>query len=50
MGAFLSVAKGSEEDPWLLEVRYNYREGAESDDQPVVLVGKGGAMCVCVCV
>ena len=39
MGAFLSVAKGSVETPWLLEVRYNY-SGQEGED-PVVLVGKG---------
>ena len=50
MGAFLSIAKGSEEDPWLLEVHYNYRQGEESGEQPIVLVGKGGVMCVCVCI
>ena len=56
MGAFLSVAKGSVEVPWLLEVRYRWREGGE--DRPLVLVGKGGTqvshrVCsgshVCVC-
>ena len=44
MGAFLSVAKGSEEEPWLLEVHYNCpgsgKEG-ESEERPTVLVGKG---------
>ena len=39
MGAFLSVAKGSVEVPWLLEVRYRWQEGGE--DAPLVLVGKG---------
>ena len=42
MGAFLSVAKGSQEEPWLLEVHYNSptREGKEGE-RPTVLVGKG---------
>lgn len=38
MGAFLSVAKGSEEKPWLLEMKYSC---GESGKQPIVLVGKG---------
>ena len=38
MGAFLSVAKGSEEPPWLLEVRYN---GGDPGSSPLALVGKG---------
>lgn len=39
MGAFLSVAKGSCELPYLLEIKYF---GASSkDDPPLVLVGKG---------
>ena len=52
MGAFLSIAKGSSEEPWLLELHYNYpnagREekemegGGESEEgRPTVLVGKG---------
>ena len=42
MGAFLSVSKGSAERPWLLELRYNYTPGEETEGQkPVVLVGKG---------
>lgn len=40
----MSVAKGSSEEPWLLELHYNrpdpQKEGA-SDTQPTVLVGKG---------
>ena len=39
MGSFLSVAQGSDEDPWFLEIAY---KGAESaDKKPLVLVGKG---------
>ncbi|XP_071477827.1 cytosol aminopeptidase-like [Diadema antillarum] len=38
MGAFLGVAKGSEEAPIFLEVRYN---GALPNLDPLVLVGKG---------
>jgi leucyl aminopeptidase len=39
MGAFLSVAKGSCELPYLLEMKYF---GASSKDHPpLVLVGKG---------
>ena len=39
MGAFLSVAKGSCELPYLLEMKYF---GASSKDQaPLVFVGKG---------
>ena len=39
MGAFLSVAKGSCELPYLLEMKYF---GASNRDQaPLVLVGKG---------
>ncbi len=43
MGAFLSIARGSAEVPWLLEVRLNFPEGEEKSDKnkPVVLVGKG---------
>ncbi len=50
MGAFLSVAKGSQEKPWLLELRYNYggeqdeanpSAGGGGEDRPIVLVGKG---------
>ena len=45
MGAFLSVAKGSLEEPWLLEVHYNSptREGKEGEREKksTVLVGKG---------
>lgn len=39
MGAFLSVAKGSIEEPWFLEVVYNGSDNKES--QPLALVGKG---------
>ena len=42
MGAFLAVAKGSEEIPWLLEVQYN---GGPPDMKPLALVGKG-MLCV----
>ena len=39
MGAFLSVAKGSCEEPYLLEMKYF---GAKNkNDSPLVLVGKG---------
>ena len=38
MGAFLAVAKGSEEPLRLIELRYS---GAAKTQQPVVLVGKG---------
>ena len=36
MGSFLSVAKGSEEPPFLLEIHYK-----NSDSSPICLVGKG---------
>ena len=38
MGAFLSVAKGSAEEPWLFEAHYH---GGPSDQPPLVLIGKG---------
>ena len=38
MGAFLSVAKGSAEDPWLFEAQYH---GGPLDQPPLVLIGKG---------
>ncbi|RUS84194.1 hypothetical protein EGW08_008034 [Elysia chlorotica] len=38
MGSFLSVAKGSEEEPKFLEIDY---EGGKSDEAPVIFVGKG---------
>lgn len=38
MGAFLSIAKGSDETPWLMEVRYS---GGHPGEKPLVLVGKG---------
>jgi leucyl aminopeptidase len=48
MGAFMSVAKGSSEEPWLLELHYNSpSEGREErgvsgeEGKPTVLVGKG---------
>ena len=44
MEAFLGVAKGSAEKPWLLELRYNYTDAEEErrkGQDPVVLVGKG---------
>lgn len=49
MGAFLGVARGSQEKPWLLELRYNYRgeqdeanpSAGGGEDRPIVLVGKG---------
>ena len=37
-GAFLAVAKGSEQPPRLIALRYN---GAKKSDKPYVLVGKG---------
>lgn len=39
MGAFLSVAKGSAEPPVFLEI--NYAGGANTNDSPLVFVGKG---------
>ncbi|XP_064007438.1 cytosol aminopeptidase [Pogoniulus pusillus] len=39
MGAFLSVAKGSAEPPIFLEIHYS--GGANTNDSPLVLVGKG---------
>ncbi|XP_068259227.1 cytosol aminopeptidase isoform X1 [Nyctibius grandis] len=39
MGAFLSVAKGSAEPPIFLEI--NYLGGANTNDSPLVFVGKG---------
>uniref|UniRef100_A0A7M4E9K7 Cytosol aminopeptidase n=1 Tax=Crocodylus porosus TaxID=8502 RepID=A0A7M4E9K7_CROPO len=39
MGAFLSVAKGSEEPPVFLEIHYS--GSANTNDPPLVLVGKG---------
>ena len=50
MGAFLGVAKGSVEVPWLLELRLNMADqdqgeeekgGKDQDNKPVLLVGKG---------
>ena len=45
MGAFLSVAQGSQEVPWLLELRLNMVEGepqkTEEGKKPIALVGKG---------
>ncbi|GFR93036.1 leucine aminopeptidase-like protein [Elysia marginata] len=38
MGSFLSVAKGSEEEPKFLEIDYL---GGKQDDAPVIFVGKG---------
>ncbi len=38
MGAFLSVARGSREEPRLIVVEY---KGGKKDDRPHVLVGKG---------
>nr|XP_054766200.1 cytosol aminopeptidase-like [Lytechinus pictus] len=38
MGAFLSVAKGSDEPPIFMDVRYN---GASKNVDPLVLIGKG---------
>lgn len=39
MGAFLSVAKGSEEPPVFLELHYN--GSPDSKQAPLLLVGKG---------
>lgn len=39
MGAFLSVAKGSAEPPIFLEI--HYLGSANTDDSPLVFVGKG---------
>lgn len=39
MGAFLSVAKGSAEPPIFLEI--HYLGAANTDDSPLVFVGKG---------
>lgn len=48
MGAFLSVARGSAEVPWFLELRLNVPEGqregqgeGEEGERPLMLVGKG---------
>ena len=43
MGAFLSIAQGSVETPWLLELRLNMGEEDSVPDNknPIVLVGKG---------
>lgn len=38
MGAFLSVSKGSDEPGKLITIEYR---GADEDDKPIVLVGKG---------
>ena len=38
MGSFMSVAKGSDEPPFLLELHYT---GAAEGEAPVCLVGKG---------
>ena len=38
MGSFLSVSRGSHEPPKFLELHY---KGADTDSQPVVMVGKG---------
>ena len=60
MGAFLSVAKGSSEEPWLLELHYNRpnagREekemegsrGESGEGRPTVLVGKGANIYTCI--
>lgn len=40
----MSVAKGSSEEPWLLEVHYNFshpEKKTENATRPTVLVGKG---------
>ena len=45
MNAFLSVAQGSVEVPWLLELRLNMAEGDPPEvaegQNPIALVGKG---------
>ena len=46
MGAFLSVAKGSTEEPWLLELHYNHPESETRGERPTVLVGKGTDVCI----
>lgn len=49
MEAFLGVAKGSAEKPWLLELRYNYTDTEEErrkGQDPVVLAGKGNNLLV----
>jgi leucyl aminopeptidase len=38
MGALMAVAQGSDQPPRLIDIQYN---GAPSDVQPIVLVGKG---------
>ncbi|XP_076812223.1 cytosol aminopeptidase-like isoform X2 [Clavelina lepadiformis] len=40
MGAFLSVAKGSDEPPKFVEIHYSSEQSSE-EDRPLVLVGKG---------
>ncbi|CAK8688572.1 unnamed protein product [Clavelina lepadiformis] len=40
MGAFLSVAKGSDEPPKFVEIHYCSQQNSE-EDRPLVLVGKG---------
>ena len=40
----MSIAKGSSEEPWLLELHYNCPRSAQEGDgesRPTVLVGKG---------
>ena len=48
MGAFMSVAKGSSEEPWLLELHFNCpstgKEGESWEGKPTVLVGKGASI------
>jgi aminopeptidase len=46
MNAFLAVAKGSAEDPWLFEASYH---GSSREQTDVVLVGKGMTNLVAVC-
>ena len=46
MGAFLGIARGSTEVPWLLEMRLNMPEGEGHEEGPdgkgpIALVGKG---------
>lgn len=38
MGAFISVAKGSTEEPYLLEIKYS---GGPENQNSIILVGKG---------
>ena len=43
----MSVAKGSSEEPWLLELHYNcpgVGKERDGENQPTVLVGKGTCM------